>query len=92
MALAEKCQKPSRAVKTLTGRAMVFMRNQRKILAFSHNALYSHVRMFGIVSATAIRRPPEPGARTGIHHHGAQHTIVYVLSGSSYVRWGERGG
>jgi uncharacterized RmlC-like cupin family protein len=33
----------------------------------------------------------EPGARTGIHHHGEQHTIAYVLSGSSYVRWGERG-
>lgn len=33
----------------------------------------------------------EPGARTGIHHHGKQHTIAYVLSGSSYVRWGERG-
>lgn len=33
----------------------------------------------------------EPGARTGIHHHGEQHTIAYVLSGSSCVRWGEQG-
>jgi uncharacterized RmlC-like cupin family protein len=33
----------------------------------------------------------EPEARTGIHHHGEQDTIVYVLSGSSYVRWGDRG-
>jgi uncharacterized RmlC-like cupin family protein len=33
----------------------------------------------------------EPGARTGIHHHGEQDTIVYVLEGSSFVRWGERG-
>ncbi len=33
----------------------------------------------------------EPGARTGIHHHGEQDTIVYVLEGSAYVRWGERG-
>jgi uncharacterized RmlC-like cupin family protein len=33
----------------------------------------------------------EPGARTGIHHHGEQDTIAYVLSGSSDVRWGERG-
>jgi uncharacterized RmlC-like cupin family protein len=33
----------------------------------------------------------EPGASTGIHHHGEQHTIAYVLSGSSYVRWGQRG-
>ncbi|WP_158752075.1 cupin domain-containing protein [Acidobacterium sp. S8] len=33
----------------------------------------------------------EPGARTGIHHHGEQETIVYVLEGESYVRWGEKG-
>src|SRR5271167_1192544 len=33
----------------------------------------------------------EPGARTGIHHHGRQETIAYVLSGVCEVRWGERG-
>jgi uncharacterized RmlC-like cupin family protein len=33
----------------------------------------------------------EPGARTGIHHHGEQETIVYVLDGEALVRWGERG-
>jgi uncharacterized RmlC-like cupin family protein len=33
----------------------------------------------------------EPGARTGIHHHGAQETIAYVLEGESLVQWGERG-
>ncbi len=33
----------------------------------------------------------EPGARTGIHHHGRQHTVVYVLEGESEVRWGLRG-
>jgi len=33
----------------------------------------------------------EPGAKTGIHHHGAQETVVYVLAGASVVRWGERG-
>ena len=33
----------------------------------------------------------EPGAHTGIHHHGEQDTIVYVLSGESLVRWGEQG-
>jgi uncharacterized RmlC-like cupin family protein len=32
-----------------------------------------------------------PGARTGIHHHGDQETIAYVLSGMSDVRWGARG-
>jgi uncharacterized RmlC-like cupin family protein len=33
----------------------------------------------------------EPGARTGIHHHGAQQTIAYVLSGACEVRWGANG-
>ena len=27
------------------------------------------------------------GARTGIHHHGVQQTIAYVLSGICDVRW-----
>jgi uncharacterized RmlC-like cupin family protein len=33
----------------------------------------------------------EPAARTGIHHHGEQQTIAYVLSGICEVRWGARG-
>jgi uncharacterized RmlC-like cupin family protein len=55
-------------------------------------------RLAGIHSGAGIPSPlwgglflVEPGARTGIHHHGEQHTIIYVLSGSSYVRWGARG-
>lgn len=56
-------------------------------------------RRFGAIhSGAGIESPMwgglflvQPGARTGIHHHGKQDTIAYVLSGSSYVRWGERG-
>ena len=33
----------------------------------------------------------EPGSRTGIHHHGEQETIAYVLSGVCEIRWGEKG-
>jgi uncharacterized RmlC-like cupin family protein len=33
----------------------------------------------------------DPGAKTGIHHHGAQETIAYVLEGECEVRWGARG-
>jgi uncharacterized RmlC-like cupin family protein len=33
----------------------------------------------------------EPGARTGIHHHGEQDTIAFVLSGACDIRWGDRG-
>jgi uncharacterized RmlC-like cupin family protein len=33
----------------------------------------------------------EPVARTGIHHHGPQETVAYVLEGESFVQWGEHG-
>ena len=33
----------------------------------------------------------DPSATTGIHHHGEQDTVVYVLEGESLVRWGESG-
>ena len=33
----------------------------------------------------------QPGARTGVHHHGEQQTIAYVLSGICEVRWGAKG-
>ncbi|WP_409189815.1 hypothetical protein [Bradyrhizobium sp. RDM4] len=31
-----------------------------------------------------------PGSQTGVHHHGEQETIAYVLSGICEIRWGER--
>jgi uncharacterized RmlC-like cupin family protein len=33
----------------------------------------------------------EPGARTGVHHHGRQETIAFVLSGACEIRWGAGG-
>jgi uncharacterized RmlC-like cupin family protein len=33
----------------------------------------------------------EPGARTGVHHHGSQETVAFVLSGTCEIRWGEKG-
>jgi uncharacterized RmlC-like cupin family protein len=32
-----------------------------------------------------------PGSRTGVHHHGEQETIAYVLSGICEIRWGASG-
>ena len=31
------------------------------------------------------------GAQTGIHHHGPQETVAYVLEGESSIQWGEHG-
>lgn len=33
----------------------------------------------------------EPGAQTGIHHHGPQETLAYVLEGESFIEWGAKG-
>jgi len=33
----------------------------------------------------------EPGAKTAIHHHGDQDTVVFVLEGEAIVRWGTSG-
>jgi uncharacterized RmlC-like cupin family protein len=33
----------------------------------------------------------EPSGKTGIHHHGEQDTVVYVLEGEACVRWGNFG-
>ena len=33
----------------------------------------------------------EPGSRTGVHHHGHQETIAFVLRGASEIRWGAKG-
>ena len=33
----------------------------------------------------------EPGARTGVHHHGPQETIAFVLRGDCEIRWGDKG-
>jgi uncharacterized RmlC-like cupin family protein len=33
----------------------------------------------------------EPGSRTGVHHHGPQETIAFVLRGVCEIRWGANG-
>jgi len=48
--------------------------------------------MHGIVSSLwAGIFVVEPSAKTGIHHHGEQDTVVYVLDGAATVRWGDFG-
>ena len=48
--------------------------------------------MHGIVSSLwAGIFVVEPSAKTGIHHHGEQDTVVYVLEGEACVRWGDSG-
>jgi uncharacterized RmlC-like cupin family protein len=55
-------------------------------------------RLAAIAAQTGVRSAMwgglfivEAGARTAIHHHGAQETIAYVLEGTASLQWGERG-
>ena len=32
----------------------------------------------------------EPNAKTGVHHHGALESVIYVVSGHARMRWGEQ--
>lgn len=32
----------------------------------------------------------EPDAKTGVHHHGALESVIFVLRGRARMRWGER--
>ena len=31
-----------------------------------------------------------PNAKTGVHHHGALESIIYVISGQARMRWGSK--
>lgn len=31
----------------------------------------------------------EPNAKTGVHHHGALESVIYVVSGRARMRWGD---
>ena len=32
----------------------------------------------------------QPNAKTGVHHHGALESVIYVVRGKARMRWGER--
>jgi uncharacterized RmlC-like cupin family protein len=54
--------------------------------------MYAIAAMNGIVSSLwAGIFVVEPSGKTGIHHHGEQDTVVYVLEGEACVRWGGSG-
>lgn len=42
----------------------------------------------GSVSLWAGVTVVAPGVASGIHHHGALETIIYVVSGQATIRWG----
>ena len=31
-----------------------------------------------------------PDAKTGAHHHGELESVIYVISGTAHMRWGDR--
>ncbi|HEV3437546.1 MAG TPA: cupin domain-containing protein [Gemmata sp.] len=55
----------------------------RRLAAISHVRAGSESLWAGIMLA-------EPNTASSVHHHGPLETVVYVLSGQSRVRWGNR--
>jgi uncharacterized RmlC-like cupin family protein len=55
----------------------------RRLAAISHGNVGSHALWAGVMLA-------EPNTASSVHHHGYQETVVYVLSGTSKIRWGSR--
>lgn len=55
----------------------------RRLAAISHRRGGSEKLWTGIMLA-------EPNTASSVHHHGDLETVVYVLSGRSKVRWGNR--
>jgi uncharacterized RmlC-like cupin family protein len=55
----------------------------RRLGAISHFLAGSESLWAGIMLA-------EPNTTSSVHHHGPLETVVYVLSGTSSVRWGRR--
>jgi uncharacterized RmlC-like cupin family protein len=54
-----------------------------RLAAVSHDLVGSEALWAGVMLA-------DPGTASSVHHHGALETVVYVLSGTSKVRWGSR--
>ena len=44
----------------------------------------------GSVALWAGTNRIEPNARTGAHHHGALESVIYIISGTAHMRWGDR--
>jgi uncharacterized RmlC-like cupin family protein len=55
----------------------------RRLAAISHVRVGSEALWAGVMHA-------EPNTASSVHHHGYLETVVYVLSGRSKVRWGNR--
>src|SRR5260370_39865348 len=55
----------------------------RRLAAISHLLAGSESLWAGVMLA-------EPNTTSSVHHHGPLETVVYVLSGTSKVRWGSR--
>jgi uncharacterized RmlC-like cupin family protein len=55
----------------------------RRLAAVSHALVGSEALWAGVMLV-------DPGTASSVHHHGQLETVVYVLSGLSKVRWGNR--
>jgi uncharacterized RmlC-like cupin family protein len=89
VAIREGCQPGSNSMISVVHPAGLSSETQQTSGSLRMSAIAA---MQGIVSSLwAGIFVVEPSAKTGIHHHGEQDTVVYVLKGEASVRWGNFG-
>jgi uncharacterized RmlC-like cupin family protein len=54
-----------------------------RLAAVSHGLVGSEALWAGVMLV-------DPGTASSVHHHGPLETVVYMVSGQSKVRWGNR--
>jgi len=52
-------------------------------------AAINHARV-GAQKIWAGKVDIQPNAKTGVHHHGALESVIFVVSGHARMRWGDR--
>lgn len=64
-------------------------RNTAQTPGMFRQAAINHARV-GAQKIWAGTVTIEPNAKTGVHHHGALESVIFVLRGRARMRWGER--
>jgi uncharacterized RmlC-like cupin family protein len=63
--------------------------NAAQTPGMSRQAAINHARV-GAQKIWAGTVALEPNAKTGVHHHGALESVIFVVQGKARMRWGER--
>ena len=72
-----------------SSRATSSTRTRRRRRACIAQAAINHARV-GAQKIWAGTVTIHPNAKTGVHHHGALESVIYVVRGNARMRWGDQ--